>query len=62
MKIDFEDINKLLQGGNLSKVARATNIPKRTLEDWKYSKNKWLIVAEERLTKLQKAANKHNNK
>ena len=53
MKIDFEEIKNLLAKGNLSEASRQTGIAYRTLQDWKLENNKWLVEAEERLSKLQ---------
>ena len=62
MKIDFEEIKNLLAKGNLSEVSRQTGIAYRTLQDWKLENNKWLVEAEERLSKLQTYINKGENK
>lgn len=62
MKIDFNEIKNLLAKGNLSEVSRQTGIAYRTLQDWKLENNKWLVEAEERLSKLQTYINKGEKK
>lgn len=54
MKINFNEINDLLQKGNLAEISRETGIAYRTLQDWKLGNNKWLQQAEERLATIQK--------
>lgn len=62
MKINFTEINELLQKGNLAEISRETGIAYRTLQDWKLGNNKWLQQAEERLTLLQNFINMEENK
>lgn len=58
MIIDLEEIEKLIQEGNLSEVSRKTGIPRRTIQDWKLGKNSWFEDVKERLEALQSYINK----
>lgn len=62
MKINFEEIRDVVNNGNLRELSRQTDIPLRTLEDWRYGNSKALDQMEERLTKIQKYINKENEK
>lgn len=57
MKIDFNEIEKLLKYGNLRDISRRTNIPLRTLENYKYKTTKGFENMKKTLIKLQNIYN-----
>lgn len=62
MKIDFEEIQELFETGNLSEISRRTEIPLRTLENYKYGKSKNFEKMKDTFKKLQNFINQEENK
>jgi len=62
MKIDFEEIKVLINNGNLADIVHKTEIPRRTLENYRYEANDSFKNMEETLTTLQKYINEERNK
>lgn len=55
MNINMKQIKNLIQHGKLTEISELTDIPYRTLQNWRSGANKWLEDTENKLTALQKA-------